>query len=164
MTIILKNKETLKFDDFYFKCTIGKKGLSFNKKEGDKKTPKGNFKIGNLYYRADRINKPLTKLKTIPIKKNMGWCNDINNKKKYNKLVKISKNIKYEKMYRYDNKYDLVLPIKYNFHQPKLGKGSAIFLHLTKNYKNTAGCIALSKKDFLILLKLIKRNTNIIIN
>ena len=163
MTIILKNKETLKFDDFYFKCTIGKKGLSFNKKEGDLKTPKGNFKIGNLYYRADRINKPLTKLKTIPIK-NMGWCNDINNKKKYNKLVKISKNIKYEKMYRYDNKYDLVLPIKYNFHQPKLGKGSAIFLHLTKNYKNTAGCIALSKKDFLILLKLIKRNTNIIIN
>ena len=164
MTIILKNKETLKFDDFYFKCTIGKKGLSFNKKEGDLKTPKGNFKIGNLYYRADRINKPLTKLKTIPIKKNMGWCNDINNKKKYNKLVKISKNIKYEKMYRYDNKYDLVLPIKYNFHQPKIGKGSAIFLHLTKNYKNTAGCIALSKKDFLILLKLIKRNTNIIIN
>ncbi len=139
MTIILKNKETLKFDDFYFKCTIGKKGLSFNKKEGDLKTPKGNFKIGNLYYRADRINKPLTKLKTIPIKKNMGWCNDINNKKKYNKLVKISKNIKYEKMYRYDNKYDLVLPIKYNFHQPKIGKGSAIFLHLTKNYKNTAG-------------------------
>ena len=164
MTIILKNKETLKFDDFYFKCTIGKKGLSFNKKEGDLKTPKGNFKIGNLYYRADRINKPLTKLKTIPIQKNMGWCNDINNKKKYNKLVKISKNIKYEKMYRYDNKYDLVLPIKYNFHQPKIGKGSAIFLHLTKNYKNTAGCIALSKKDFLILLKLIKRNTNIIIN
>ena len=164
MTIILKNKETLKFDDFYFKCTIGKKGLTFNKKEGDLKTPKGNFKIGNLYYRADRINKPLTKLKTIQIKKNMGWCNDINNKKKYNKLVKISKNIKYEKMYRYDNKYDLVLPIKYNFHQPKLGKGSAIFLHLTKNYKNTAGCIALSKKDFLILLKLIKRNTNIIIN
>ena len=164
MTIILKNKETLKFDDFYFKCTIGKRGVSFNKKEGDLKTPKGSFKIGNLYYRADRINKPLTKLKTIPIQKNMGWCNDINNKKKYNKLVKISKNIKYEKMYRYDNKYDLVLLIKYNFHQPKLGKGSAIFLHLTKNYKNTAGCIALSKKDFLILLKLIKRNTNIIIN
>ena len=164
MTIILKNKETLKFDDFYFKCTIGKRGVSFNKKEGDLKTPKGSFKIGNLYYRADRINKPLTKLKTIPIQKNMGWCNDINNKKKYNKLVKISKNIKYEKMYRYDNKYDLVLLIKYNFHQPKLGKGSAIFLHLTKNYKNTAGCIALSKKDFLILLKLIKRNTNIKIN
>ena len=164
MTIILKNKETLKFDDFYFKCTIGKRGVSFNKKEGDLKTPKGSFKIGNLYYRADRINKPLTKLKTIPIQKNMGWCNDINNKKKYNKLVKISKNIKYEKMYRYDNKYDLVLLIKYNFHQPKLGKGSAIFLHLTKNYKSTAGCIALSKKDFLILLKLIKKNTNIIIN
>ena len=161
MTIILKNKETLKFDDFYFKCTIGKKGLSFNKKEGDLKTPKGNFKIGNLYYRADRINKPLTKLKTIPIKKNMGWCNDINNKEKYNKLVKISKNIKYEKMYRYDNKYDLVLPIKYNFHQPKLGKGSAIFLHLTKNYQKTQGCISLTKKDFLILTKVIESKNKI---
>ena len=70
---------------------LEKKVFHLIKKEGDLKTPKGNFKIGNLYYRADRINKPLTKLKTIPIKKNMGWCNDINNKKKYNKLVKISK-------------------------------------------------------------------------
>ena len=30
----------------------------------------------------------------------------------------------------------------------KKGKGSAIFIHLTKNYKSTAGCVALSKKDF----------------
>ena len=30
-------------------------------------------------------------------------------------------------------------------------------MHLTKNYKPTAGCIALKKKDFLIMLKLIKK-------
>jgi len=43
-------------------------------------------------------------------------------------------------------------------------KGSCIFLHLTKDYKPTQGCIALKKKDFLIILKLIKKKTKIIIN
>jgi len=40
-------------------------------------------------------------------------------------------------------------------------KGSAIFLHLTKDYKPTAGCIALKQKDFEILLKLINKKTMI---
>ena len=43
MIIILKNKETLIYEDFYFKCSIGKNGITKNKIEGDKKTPKGNF-------------------------------------------------------------------------------------------------------------------------
>ena len=58
MTIILKNKETLKFDDFFFRCCIGKRGLIRKKIEGDKKTPIGLFSIGNLYYRKDRNSKP----------------------------------------------------------------------------------------------------------
>ena len=61
MIILLKNKHTLQVDDFYFKCCIGKKGISINKKEGDKKTPKGIFKIENLYFRKDRLQKPVTK-------------------------------------------------------------------------------------------------------
>ena len=161
MTIILKNKDTLVFDDFYFKCSIGKNGLGKGKREGDQKTPKGNFNIDCLYYRSDRVKKPETKLKVIAIKKEMGWCNDINNKKKYNKVIKVSKKIRHEKMYRLDNKYDLVIPIKYNLKKPIIGKGSAIFLHLTKNYNSTAGCIALNQNDFLILLKLINRKTKI---
>ena len=40
-------------------------------------------------------------------------------------------------------------------------KGSAIFIHLTKNYNPTKGCIALNKKDFLILCKLINKKTKI---
>ena len=31
-------------------------------------------------------------------------------------------------------------------------RGSCIFLHLTKDYKPTAGCIALNKKDFMVML------------
>ena len=57
MIIVLKNKHILKIDDFEFKCSIGKKGITKNKVEGDKKTPKGIFKLGPLFYRKDRIKK-----------------------------------------------------------------------------------------------------------
>ena len=71
MKILKKNKHTLQIDEFRFKCCIGKNGLTKNKKEGDKKTPKGVFKIENLYFRKDRLKKPFTLLKCIEIKDNM---------------------------------------------------------------------------------------------
>ena len=161
MIIFIKNKYTLQLDEFKFKCCIGKKGSTINKKEGDKKTPKGIFKIENLYFRKDRIKKPETSLKCIEIKDNMGWCDDILKPDKYNKLIKTNKFLKHEKLKRNDNKYDLLIPVKYNFKKPVIGKGSCIFIHLTKDYKPTAGCIALKKKDFLIMLKLVKKNSEI---
>ncbi len=163
MLITLKNKDTLHFKNFYFKCTIGKNGTTTNKKEGDKKTPKGLFELGKLYFRKDRLKKPETQLRCVTIEKKMGWCDDINSKKNYNKLIdlKKEKNIKHERMYRKNNNYDLLIPIKFNFRKPKIGKGSAIFIHITKNYKPTAGCIALKKSDLLILIKLITKNTKI---
>ena len=161
MTIILKDKATLIFDDFIFRCAIGVKGITKKKVEGDKKTPIGTFSLGNLYYRKDRNIKPLTKLKCIPIKNNMGWCDDVNSKKYYNKLIKINKKIRYEKLFRKDNKYDFIIPINYNSKKPKIAKGSAIFIHLTKNFRPTSGCVALQKKDFLILAKLINKKTKI---
>ena len=164
MTILVKNKHTLQIDEFTFKCCIGKRGSTKNKKEGDKKTPKGNFKIENLYFRKDRLKKPITSLKCIEIKKNMGWCDDVRFPKEYNKLIKIKKKIKHEKLLRKDHKYDFLIPIKYNFDKPTIGLGSCIFIHLTKDYKPTAGCVALREKDFLILLKLIKKNSEITIS
>ena len=161
MTIFLKNKHTLKIDEFYFNCCIGKNGISKKKIEGDKKTPIGTFNIQHLYYRKDKLKKPKTALRCIEIKKNMGWCDDVNFSKKYNKLIKIKEDISYEKLYRRDFKYDLPIPIKYNFKGSIIGKGSCIFIHLTKNYQPTAGCIALRKKDFLILLKLVNKKTKI---
>ena len=161
MTILVKNKHTLQIDEFKFRCCIGKNGLTKNKKEGDKKTPKGTFGIDSLYYRKDRLIKPITSLKCVKIKKDMGWCDDVYFPKKYNKLIKIKKKIKHEILKRNDHKYDLLIPIKYNFKKPVSGLGSCIFIHLTKDYKPTAGCIALKKNDFLIMLKLIKKNSNI---
>ena len=161
MTIVLKNKQTLLFDDFIFKCSVGKKGFSADKIEGDQKTPSGTYSLGNLYFRKDRVNKPKTLLKCIEIKKEMGWCNDIKSLRYYNKLIKLKRNLRSEKIFRHDFKYDLFIPIKYNWKKTTLGKGSAIFIHLTKDYKPTAGCISLTKKDFLILLSLINKNTKI---
>ena len=165
MTIIIKNKETLLIDEFRFRCSVGKKGFSRNKKEGDLKTPVGIFSLGNIYYRSDRVEKPVSKLKTLIIKKNMGWCDDPQSRY-YNKLIKIKKGLKisFEKLYRRDHKYDYLILIKYNYKKSLKSKGSAIFLHLTKNYSSTQGCITLKKKDFLILSKLIKKNTKIKIN
>jgi len=163
MKITLKNKYTLKVDDFKFKCCIGKNGVKKNKVEGDKCTPKGIFKLGTLYYRKDRVNKPTTNLKIKNIKKNMGWCNDSKNKL-YNQEIKVNKNIKHEKLFRKDYKYDYLLVIEYNTKKIKPNKGSAIFIHLTKNFKPTAGCIGLLQKDFLIMAKLINKKSTIKIN
>ena len=163
MIIKLKNKEKLIINDFIFRCSIGLKGLNKSKIEGDKSTPSGNFNLWNLYYRADRVKKPKTNLKCIKIEKNMGWCND-SKSKHYNKQINITKKIKAEKLYRKDYKYNLFINIKYNSNKIKPFKGSAIFIHLTNNYKPTAGCIALKKKDFLIVAKLLTKNSRIFIS
>ena len=89
----------------------------------------------------------------------MGWCNDPKSNF-YNTEIKIKKKIKYEKLFRKDNSYDYLIDIDYNNKKIPY-KGSAIFIHLTKKYKKTAGCISLIKKDFIILLKLLDTKTKI---
>ena len=160
MLLRLKNKEYLIVDEFRFKCSIGKKGLNSKKIEGDHCTPIGVFKIGKVYYRPDRIKKPDTSLKTKKITKNMGWCDDPYNKN-YNKEIVLNKKNKGEKFFRKDNAYDVLIVIEYNTNKTKPFKGSAIFIHLTKNYRPTEGCIALKKNDLLILLKIINKNSKI---
>ena len=165
MLLNLKNKETLVIDDFIFKCSVGKSGTKTRKTEGDMTTPRGKFSLGKLYYRADRVLKPSTKIPCKIISKNMGWCNDAKSKY-YNKEIKIRKNnrLKHEKLFKKNISYNYFIVINYNTKKIIPNKGSAIFIHLTKNYKETAGCIALQEKDFLILTKLINKKTKIKIN
>ena len=160
MKIIIIEKDTLLYDEFKFKCSIGKNGKTTKKIEGDNKTPKGLYALGPLYYRKNRLPKLSTKLKKIEIMKNFGWCDDVKSKF-YNKPIKTNINVRHEKLYRNDKKYDLLIPIEYNTKKPKKNKGSAIFIHLTTNYKKTQGCVAIKEKDMLILLKLINNKTKI---
>ena len=90
----------------------------------------------------------------------MGWCNNPNDKK-YNKEFNLDSKKKGEKLFRTDHKYDVFIVINYNTDPVISHRGSAIFLHLTRNYVPTAGCVAINIKDFLTLLKYIKTNDKI---
>tara|TARA_B100000795_G_scaffold269950_1_gene261315 strand:- start:3735 stop:4226 length:492 start_codon:yes stop_codon:yes gene_type:complete len=160
MLISKKNKGFLILDDFKFQCAIGKNGIKLRKREGDKTTPSGKFSIGKLYYRADRVKKPITKIATRIITKNMGWCDEPGSKY-YNKEILIKNGVKHEKLFRKDSSYDYLIVINYNTKKIEPYKGSAIFIHLTKNYKPTDGCISLKEKDFIILTKLIDKKSMI---
>ena len=159
MIIHVKDKNTLIIDEFYFKCCVGKNGLNSNKKEGDYSTPKGLFKLKKLYFRKDRLGVPKCKIKKKIITKNMAWCDDSKHKK-YNEEIHIIKKMNKESFYRNDCKYNYLITISHN-EKKRPFNGSAIFIHLTENYEPTAGCIALKKNDFEVLLKLIDQKTKI---
>ena len=158
---ILINKKYLTYDQYKVKCTVGKRGIGYKKKEGDFITPIGKYKIKYILYRKDRTKKIQSKLRKITIKKNMGWCNDPKSKQ-YNKLINLPFNYSYEQLFKKENVYDIILVLNYNMRPVKKDKGSAIFIHVAKkNYRRTQGCVAVKKSDLLKILKEIKINTRV---
>ena len=145
--------------DYKAKCALGKRGIGYKRKEGDLITPKGRYKIKYILYRKDRLKKFQTKIKKIVIKKNMGWCDDPNSRN-YNKLISLPSSYTYEKLYKKENIYDIILVLNYNMNPVIKNKGSAIFIHVAKkNYKKTEGCIALKKVQLLKIIKKLNKNT-----
>ena len=162
MHIKLK-KNFIYFYNYKIKCSIGKRGLTSKKKEGDLKTPKGRFKFEFLLFRKDRIKKIYSKLKKIKISKNMGWCDD-SGSSSYNRLVKFPFKKSAEKLFLKKRNYDLILVINFNRKPVIKNRGSAIFLHLIdKRFSPTKGCIAIKKKDFIKILPLITKKTKLFI-
>jgi L,D-peptidoglycan transpeptidase YkuD (ErfK/YbiS/YcfS/YnhG family) len=162
--IIVKKTGFLSFLNKKYKCSLGYSGVKKNKKEGDGGTPYGIYNLTKIYYRKDKIKKLQSSLKKIVIKKNMIWCDD-SDSQFYNTQSYLPKKFSYEKLYRKDNIYDIIVIIDYNLNPIKKNKGSAIFLHIAKkNYKPTKGCIALKKQDLLFILKNCKKKTKIKIN
>ena len=158
MHILIKNKK-LFFNNYKVKCSIGKRGIGIKKREGDQITPKGKFKVKYILYRKDRVSNLKTKLTKLIIRKNMGWCDDPKSKS-YNKLVRSPFKYNFEKLYKTNNTYDIILVLNFNLNPIRRNKGSAIFIHVAKkNYNKTNGCIAVSKKDLKEILKRINRKT-----
>ena len=156
---IVINKKYLTYENYKVKCALGKRGIAFKRKEGDFVTPKGKYKIKYILYRKDRIKKIDSKIKKIAIKKNMGWCND-SKSKNYNRLIKLPSVYNFEKLFKNNNTYDILIVLDYNMNPTIKNKGSAIFIHVAKkNYKKTEGCIALRKNDLLKIIKKLKKNT-----
>lgn len=150
--ITVKN-EVLIYNDTFYKCAIGKNGLTDSKMEGDNCTPIGTYSIDIVYYRKDKFNLPIINFPKIPIKNNFGWCDDANSPD-YNKFITFPFQGSAENLYREDNIYDIVCILDYNTKPIIKNRGSAIFLHVAnEDYSGTAGCIALSKKDLIELLE-----------
>jgi hypothetical protein len=159
--IIVKKSGYLIFKNYKFKCALGKNGIKRKRQEGDNITPKGIFKLIKIYYRSDRIKNFKTNLKKIKINKNTAWCDDYRSKF-YNKEIILPSKYSYENFYRRDNIYDLVVIINYNINPIIKKKGSAIFIHIAKKKNSpTQGCIALNKKNLLLLLSKIKKKTKL---
>ena len=158
MHIYIKNK-FISFGKYKAKCAIGKRGISIKKKEGDLITPKGTFKIKEIFYRKDRVKSLISRLKKTVIRKNMGWCDDPKSNN-YNKLIYYPFKYSAEKLYRRENIYDILLVLNFNMNPIRKNKGSAIFIHVAKkNLQPTQGCIALNKSELIKLVKSIKKNT-----
>ena len=151
MYVIISRTGIGRIGNFRFKCALGKNGVTYNKVEGDNKTPAGVFPLRFVMYRRDRIKKPKTNLQIYPLKPSLICCDDPK-KKKYNKIY-VGKKSETESLWRSDCLYNIILVIGYNDSSIVKNKGSAIFMHLTKkNYTSSQGCIALKKKDMLRLL------------
>ena len=171
-----KNWVVTKVNNFFFlrvgkkifKCQIGKTGnkIYTQKKEGDKATPIGKWRLKSIYYRSDKVLRPIIKNKKFKINKitkNCGWCDDPKSIY-YNKYINVKrnfhvKNINFENLWREDDAYDLVIETSHNSSPIIKGKGSAIFVHCCfSDYRKTAGCVALEKKDLISLIKNISNN------
>ena len=161
--LILKRNNFLIHYKYKYRCAVGKNGITRLKTEGDYCTPTGQFKLGPIFFRKDRINKLNTRIKTYPITENMTWEDDPN-KKNYNKLTFKNKKSS-EKLFRKDNIYDIIIVIDYNSNPVIPGKGSAIFMHIAKqNYLPTKGCISLKKKDLIFMVSKLSINEKILIS
>tara|TARA_E500000178_G_C16919229_1_gene706381 strand:- start:438 stop:938 length:501 start_codon:yes stop_codon:yes gene_type:complete len=158
---IIINKKYLTYNKYKVKCAIGKRGIGRKRKEGDLITPIGQYKIKYILYRKDRIKKLKSRFKKITIKKGMGWCDDPSSKK-YNRLINLPFNYNYEKLFKKENIYDVVMVLDYNMNPIRKNKGSAIFIHVArKSLNKTKGCIAIKKKKLLEILEKIKKNTKV---
>ena len=168
LVINLNKKYFLKVGNKAFRCQIGTGGLKneVKKVEGDKTTPIGKWYLESLYYRPDRVLRPKFKKKNVlkinRITKHCGWCDDIRSLY-YNKHINInnypSLKINYERLWREDNAYDIIIAISHNTKPVIKNKGSAIFIHCSfEDIRPTAGCIALKKRDLINLIENLRDN------
>ena len=146
-----------------FPCLLGKSGRRFAKREGDGASPKGLWKLEQLYYRPDKMGKPLSTLNTRALRPSDGWC-DAAGHGQYNRYVALPLKVGHENLWRKDRAYDLVVTTNHNKRPRKQFGGSAIFLHvINKGAAGTEGCIALSEKHLRQVLSRCSRHTYVVI-
>ena len=142
-------------------CVIGKNGVSKLKREGDSKTPVGEHQLVGMLYRPDRIPRPRNW--AIPIRPKDIWSDDQTDPD-YNLMGSYPSQYRYERLFRPDDIYDLIILTNWNWPYAVKGRGSAIFIHKwRRNGCPTEGCIALSKENLLRVAKFIDFGSQLIV-
>lgn len=142
---------------------LGRGGIRANKWEGDGGTPYGRFRPLRLWWRADRLPRPVTFLPAQRISPGDTWCEDPTDRR-YNRHVRRSANEPGDRLLRSDRLYDMIIEIDHNTRPRVAGRGSAVFIHVARDgFAPTAGCVGLRPRDLRILLSRLSRRTRIVI-
>ncbi len=151
-------KGRLQFGRLDFPAAIGKGGVRSLKREGDGATPRGFWRAMRIYYRPDRLRRPVAALPAEPLRPGFGWC-DAPGDRNYNRRVPLPYGASAERLWRGDGLYDAILVLDYNVTRRSAGRGSAIFVHIARpGLQPTLGCIALKRRHLLRLLAVLPRN------
>ena len=152
--LISAAKRTLSFGPLTLPCRIGKGGAIEMAKgrEGDEKTPLGDYRLRFGLYRADRLPKPRSALTFRPLRKDDGWC-DAPDDPAYNRFIRLPYAASHESLWREDGAYDIILVMSHNDSPPVAGLGSAVFIHVAQpDDRQTLGCVALAPEAMVQLL------------
>jgi len=161
MDLVVYNDGWLKAGEKVYRAVYGSGGIGSKEGEGDKVSPEGIWALRRVLYRADRIEKPTTKLPIEAITPAHAWC-DVPGDPKYNQLVMLPYPCNDARLWREDNLYDLVVVIGYNDDPVIDGKGSEIYLHVVRpDYSPSAGCASVSLPDLLEILPLLDKNSTL---
>ncbi len=148
----------VKFKDEIYPCRIGRKGVIALEKgrEGDEKTPLGDYFLRFGLYRADRLPRPNSGLAFRPLRENDGWCDNPADAA-YNRFIRLPYDASHEKLWREDGAYDVILVMSHNDNPPEAGLGSAVFIHVAQSDdRETLGCVAFAPEVMVKLLPQLK--------
>jgi len=140
---------------------LGRAGIRADKREGDGGTPHGLFHPVRLWWRPDRLLRPMTLLPVRRIGRHDAWCEDPGDRR-YNQPVQRSANEPGDRLLRQDHLYDVIVEIDHNTRPRISGRGSAVFIHVARpGFGATAGCVALRRRDLQALLRRLSTKTRI---
>lgn len=159
-----RSQGALRAGGFVVPVALGRSGVRANKREGDGGTPAGRFHPLRLWWRADRLPRPVSRLPARRIGRSDAWCEDPSDRR-YNRPFHRSANERGDHLWRDDGLYDVFVEIDHNTRPRVAGRGSAVFIHVARpGFAPTAGCIALRRHDLLQLLRRLGSKNRIIVH
>jgi L,D-peptidoglycan transpeptidase YkuD (ErfK/YbiS/YcfS/YnhG family) len=144
-------------------CALGPAGVVRIKREGDRGTPAGRYRLLWGYFRPGRPRPQAGGVRLIAMRRDTGWCENPASAN-YNRPVRAPSRDATDRMWREDSLYDLVFVLDQNFSRRSKGSGSAIFFHIARpDLSPTAGCVAIPKTAMRRLAPHLARGATIII-